>query len=159
MDLPSGWGLGWKGPNSYLSLLGMYCDKMKRGMGGPFKALKLNIWIPIISLLGHYLVKKLLWGIISETSKYLSWYLIWLKFEANLFIWYLICLTVVIPPMQGNILVKFKTNSPKLESDTVDTFWLFGCLSIPEIGCSSPGLNTVVQLQEIPNNTNKLMLK
>ena len=50
---------------------------------GPFKALKLNIWIPIIPLLGHYLVIYLVWEIISETSKYLIWYLIWLKFDSN----------------------------------------------------------------------------
>ena len=57
---------------------------------GPFKPLKLNIWIPIILVLGHYLVKKFIWEIISETSKYLIWYLIWLKFEVNYLIWYLI---------------------------------------------------------------------
>ena len=47
---------------------------------GPFKALKLNIWIPIIPLLGHYLVLYLVWEIISERHKYL----IWLKSDLNL---------------------------------------------------------------------------
>ena len=37
---------------------------------GPFKPSKLNIRIPIILLLGQYLVAKLIWEIISETSKY-----------------------------------------------------------------------------------------
>ena len=47
------------------SALGVIWPLIKRTQGiwrvGPFKALKLNIWIPIISLLGHYLVKNVVW--------------------------------------------------------------------------------------------------
>ena len=67
---------------------------------GPFKALKLNIWIPSIQLLGHYLFIYLVWEIISETSKYLiwfdwnwtqtNWFCIWFVFIQTPSIWFYI---------------------------------------------------------------------
>ena len=82
----------------------------------PFKASKLNIWIPIISVLGHNLVINLVWEIISETSKYLIWCLIWLKFKPPIWfvyilnpsIWFEIWIVYLhYPPVQMQIL---KTN-------------------------------------------------